>query len=428
MKFIKSILALIITLSLCIAQDINISGTVTGTGGTAIAGAAVMMEIYGYKDTTDASGNFILAGTGVINEQMNQPVPYTLSAIIKNGLLCLNVQKKLVVEIITYTLQGKIISAINKTMDAGIHSIALPQTGAGIYFYKIKTGSNELVLKSHSIGRVSAGTMLSLYGSSSIASTGHKKGYDPINDVIAITKAGYLNYKVIVTNSDTSSIEIEMLVCADTVVDIDGNVYQAVQIGNQVWMAENLRTTKYNNGTEIPHVTDNAEWGNLSTAAYCYYNNTSNADIIKKYGALYNWHVVNTKKLAPSGWHVSDTTDWNILKFYLIANGYNWDGTTSGNKIAKSLAAQTDWSSDTGQGVIGNDLTKNNRSGFSALGGGFRSDTGGFLTQNRHGIWWCSEVQSASGAWYSRLYYNTDYLFELNCHKNTGCSVRLVKD
>ena len=152
-----------------------------------------------------------------------------------------------------------------------------------------------------------------------------------------------------------------------TVKDADGNIYTSVKIGDQVWTVENLRTTKYNDGTAIPVVKDSAAWVALKTPGYCYYNNTTNAGSIKKYGALYNWYVVNTGKLAPEGWHVPTDSEWTNMENYLVLNGYNWDGTkdtAEDNKIAKSLAAKTDWSTHTTAGIIGNDLTKNNSSGF----------------------------------------------------------------
>jgi uncharacterized protein (TIGR02145 family) len=222
-----------------------------------------------------------------------------------------------------------------------------------------------------------------------------------------------------------------------TLTDEDGNVYQAVKIGNQVWMAENLRTTKYNDGTAIPHVADTTTWASLTTPGYCYYNNTTNADSIKKFGALYNWYAVDTKKLAPTGWRVPDTTDWNTLQEYLIANGYNWDGTTTGNKIAKSLAAKSDWVKDTaggitwGGGAIANDLTKNGSSGFSALPGGNCSypnfNAVGFRVIGHWGFWWSSTV-ATYGAYCRYLDDTGDEFFTYNTKGSCGFSVRLVKD
>jgi uncharacterized protein (TIGR02145 family) len=163
-------------------------------------------------------------------------------------------------------------------------------------------------------------------------------------------------------------------------------------------MVENLKTTKYNDGTSIPFVSDTTVWSNLTTPGYCWYNDDfSNKEL---FGALYNWYAVNTGKLAPAGWHVPTVADWTTLQDYLIANGYNWDGTTTSNKIAKAMAAQTDWSTSTKTGSIGNDLSKNNTSGFSALPGGHRYYNGYFgFSQLDFGNWWSATVYVESSAY-----------------------------
>jgi uncharacterized protein (TIGR02145 family) len=232
-----------------------------------------------------------------------------------------------------------------------------------------------------------------------------------------------------------------MIANAGNVTDTDGNVYQTVRIGGQVWMAENLRVTRYNDGTAITKITDTAEWANiynntLKTPAYCFYNNTTNADSIKKYGALYNWYTVNTKKLAPAGWHVPTDSEWTVMENYLVLQGYNYDGTTdtsSQNKIAMALAAKTDWGSgpygDAGSPCI--NLTKNNSSGFSALPGGFRQYWGAFARQNGDGGWWSATQSNADRAFYRYLYPNFNYLDRVSSIGGfmcSGFSVRLVKD
>jgi uncharacterized protein (TIGR02145 family) len=214
----------------------------------------------------------------------------------------------------------------------------------------------------------------------------------------------------------------------NTVTDIEGNVYNTITIGTQVWMVENLKTTKYNDGTVIPLVTDNTDWGNRTTPGYCWYNNDS-AMYKNIYGALYNWYTVNTGKLAPTGWHVPTDTEWTTLENYLIANGYNYDGSTSGYYYAKSLAATTDWAIDSGTGTIGNDLTKNNRSGFSALPGGYRNiGNGTFHYVGRYGNWWSSTEYYTGNAWYRGMYYGVSYVHRLNYDKQNGFSVRCVRD
>jgi uncharacterized protein (TIGR02145 family) len=215
---------------------------------------------------------------------------------------------------------------------------------------------------------------------------------------------------------------------SSTVTDIEGNVYNTVKIGTQVWMLENLKTTKYNDGTAIPLVTDSTAWTYLSTPAYCWYKNDA-ATYKNKYGALYNWYVVNTGKLAPTGWHVATDAEWTTLENYLTANGYNYDGSTSGDYYAKSLAATTDWATDSGTGTIGNDLTKNNRSGFSALPGGYRNnDDGTFNVVGDNGYWWSSTESSSGYAWYRDVGYRGSSVYRDNDGKQGGFSVRCVRD
>jgi uncharacterized protein (TIGR02145 family) len=226
-------------------------------------------------------------------------------------------------------------------------------------------------------------------------------------------------------------VKIKMIASTGDMTDADGNVYQTVRIGNQVWTVENLRTTKYNDGSAIPLDTLKHTWVNNTTPKYCYYNNTANSVSIKKYGALYNWHIVsptNIKKLAPAGWHVPTDAEWDTLENYLITEGYNWDTTTTGNKTAKSLAIQTDWQTYITAGTIGCDLTKNNGSGFSALGGGSRNYDGNFDDQSGSGSWWCTTEYNTSSAWYRCLSYSYNNLFRFSSFKSSGFSVRLLRD
>ena len=214
---------------------------------------------------------------------------------------------------------------------------------------------------------------------------------------------------------------------AGTVKDADGNKYNTVKIGNQVWMVENLKTTKYNDGTPIPNVTDNSEWANLTTGAYCNYDNLeSNA---ATYGRLYNWYAVNTGKLAPKGWHVPTDDDWTILENYLIANGYNYDGTLDEDKIAKSLCAKTNWELSDEAGTPGAAPENNNSTGFTALPGGYRYGyTGAFDHIGEYGLWWSSTEGNETNAYSRHLGYDYEDLYRNGYGKDYGFSVRLVRD
>jgi uncharacterized protein (TIGR02145 family) len=216
-----------------------------------------------------------------------------------------------------------------------------------------------------------------------------------------------------------------------TVTDADGNVYRTVRIGNQVWTAENLRTTKYNDGSPVALDTSTTNWNGAATPNYCFPDNSTDQDSIRKYGAYYNWQVVspgNSRKIAPQGWHVPSDAEWDSLESFLIANGRNWDGATTGDRIAKALAAETDWRADTTAGAVGNDLTKNNQSGFSALPGGCRGNTGRFGPRGDFDYWWSATEADSAHAWGRDLYYNHDYLNRGSHYKSCGFSVRLVRD
>jgi uncharacterized protein (TIGR02145 family) len=233
------------------------------------------------------------------------------------------------------------------------------------------------------------------------------------------------NYSTIVTDVPTGdkTTTFNFVACKDA----DGNNYTTVTIGTQTWMGENLKTTRYNDRTDIPLVTDDTAWGDLNTPGYCWYNNDA-ATYKNTYGALYNFYTVNAGNLAPTDWHVPTDAEWTTLDNYLTANGYNYDGSTSGNYYAKSLAATINWTTDTGTGVIGSDLSKNNSTGFSAMPGGYRSNNGGFFNTGDSGYWWSSTELETYDAWFRYLNYFHSNLYRDLYYAGYGFSVRCVRD
>jgi uncharacterized protein (TIGR02145 family) len=229
------------------------------------------------------------------------------------------------------------------------------------------------------------------------------------------------------TNStnDTNNVPVNGI----ALTDIDGNGYHSITLGGQTWTVENLKSTRYNDGTPIPQVTDDKAWDTLgkhSGAGYCWYNNDiANKD---KYGALYNWFAIESKKLAPAGWHIPTEAERTTLTNHLIAGGYNWDSTTAGNKIAKSLAAKTEWAATTGSGAIGNDLTKNNASGFSAFPGGYRGIYGVCFDIGYTARWWSAPVADKNYVNAPQLLWESDTLATTWNTQRGGYSVRLVKN
>jgi uncharacterized protein (TIGR02145 family) len=210
----------------------------------------------------------------------------------------------------------------------------------------------------------------------------------------------------------------------ESVTDIDGNVYPIVQIGDQVWMAENLKTTTYNDGTPIELVENNADWSNNTTGAYCWYNNNE-AFSANTYGALYNWYTVNSGNLCPDGWHVPTDAEWKTLEMYLgmsqaEANNTGYRGTNEGSKLAGNAALWND-------GNLEND-SEFGSSGFTALPGGRRGSNGSFDYAGGRGYWWSATEYDAIYAWGRYLYYYFSFVTRNYYTKVDGFSVRCLRN
>jgi uncharacterized protein (TIGR02145 family) len=203
-----------------------------------------------------------------------------------------------------------------------------------------------------------------------------------------------------------------------TVTDIDGHIYQTVQIGTQTWMAENLRTTKYRNGDLIPNVTNATQWSLLTTGAWVHYNNDSQYE--NPYGKLYNWFTVaDPRNVCPTGWHVPTDAEWSTFINYLdpTANGGN-NTNNAGGKM-KSIGTQY-WQSPNGGAT--------NESGFSGLPGGYRLYDGTFYLVGNYGSWWSSAEYDTASALTRFLYYSLGSVSRDHGYKEDGLSVRCLRD
>lgn len=192
------------------------------------------------------------------------------------------------------------------------------------------------------------------------------------------------------------------------VTDIDGNIYHTIQIGTQLWMVENLKTTHYRNGDPIPNVTDDTGWHDLTTGAYCNYNNDTSYAAI--YGRLYNWYSVDdSRNIAPEGWHVPTDNDWQVLIDYLGGPD------SAGGKLKET--GTTHW--------LTPNLGATNESGFTALPGGYRGSY--FYEIGYSGKWW-SSTQYSYWAWYRTMKSDTPEIFNSYYILIDGYSVRCIKN
>jgi uncharacterized protein (TIGR02145 family) len=206
-----------------------------------------------------------------------------------------------------------------------------------------------------------------------------------------------------------------------TLSDIDGNVYKTIKIGNQVWMAENLRVTKFNDGMVIPLVTDGIAWQNMTLPSYCWYDTTgSNYKDYEQdtFGALYNYHVVEEGKICPIGWSVPTDSTWTVLTTFLTDNGYGTGG--SGDDIAESMTSSFGW-------ISWSSPKPNNSSGFTGLpAGAIRNRTFNSIGEKAH--WWSSTEDESTNVWARFLWRSWDYVSRVYYQKNTGFSVRCLRD
>ncbi len=191
-------------------------------------------------------------------------------------------------------------------------------------------------------------------------------------------------------------------------VTYNGYTYKTVYIANREWFAENLRTTKYNNNTDIPLVTDDNEWNNLTTPAYCWYNNDQST-YGNTYGALYNWYTVNTGELCPDGWHVPTDDEWIELKDYVHGVTFSLKEVGTEHWESPNYAASDDF-------------------GFTALPGGMRPNV--FLNIGSHGYWWSATEDTTTDvekSW-SIIFQDSPTIRRVGFSKERGLSVRCIKD
>ncbi len=203
--------------------------------------------------------------------------------------------------------------------------------------------------------------------------------------------------------------------CRKTVTDIDGNQYRTVKIGGEIWMAENLRTTRYNDGEPIPNITSAGEWVSLTEGAYCWYDNDK--EQWSGYGALYNWYAVETGKLCPDGWRVPSAEEWSGL---IESMG----GIYEAGAQMKSRSTEPDphprWD-------IPNEGAAD-RFRFEALPGGWRVLTGGFHSVGNGAFWWSSTETDSAEARYVAAGSAGERVMHTREMKIYGMSIRCIKE
>jgi uncharacterized protein (TIGR02145 family) len=216
------------------------------------------------------------------------------------------------------------------------------------------------------------------------------------------------------------AVQVESIIIGipgPNISDVEGNSYKTVTIGTQQWMAENLKVSKYNDGSIIPKITDDSQWQTITTGAWSYYNNDLANN--SKYGKLYNWYAVsstmngnNNNNVCPSGWHVPTDTEWTVLSDYL-------GGIISAGGKMKEIGINN-W--------VNPNTDATNTSLFTGLPGGYRYVNGSYYSIGESGYWWSSSENNTNEAWYRPLSNNSGTLNKEYNVKRNGFSVRCLKD
>ena len=263
------------------------------------------------------------------------------------------------------------------------------------------------------------------------------------NDSIYFWKNGQLLAQRSIKTADLDSITFKrptpptgINIAGPNVTDIDGNTYQSVTNCGLTFTKSNLNVSKYSDGTPIPQVQNQSQWDNLTTGAWCYYNNDPANGAV--YGKLYNWYAVAgiydaasatnpalRKKLAPAGWHVPSDGEWSSLINCLDPNadGGNNLPNIAGGKMKATGTIQA------GTGLWQNPNTyATNASGFTGLPAGCRDGNGPFYGVGNDGFWWSSSENFTSNAWFRNLSYNDGNAYSYYYNKRFGFSVRCVRD
>jgi uncharacterized protein (TIGR02145 family) len=372
-----------------------INGTIQGrvmntAGDTLIGSASVSTNPPTSAVSTDAQGNYTINSVSAGQ--------YTVGAS-KDGY---NIGSVAVSVVAGQTTTADIYLGINGTIFSAPTITTQPQSqtvtvGQSVTFSVTATGTAPLWYQWYKDGAKISGASSSSYSIPNVQAG----------------NAGTFTVKVsngTLPNATSNGAVLTVNPASGTVNDIDGNVYHTVAIGTQVWTVENLKATRYKDSTAIPLVTDNAAWAALTTPGYCW-NNNDPATYKNTYGALYNWHTVNTGKLAPTGWHVPTDSEWTVLITYLGGES------VAGGKLKE--AGTSHWlSPNTGA---------TNETGFSALPGGCRYSAGTFNNVGSFGIWWTATAYDASYSWDRHLYYEFAYVSRIFNYAD-GFSVRCIKD
>ena len=410
------------------AYALDYTITFTGGGGSSTVGAVLVKNITKNTSVTVPAGGVLNLTDAATSFNLTDANDAQITHSQQNGIATVNISSDLSgpTQLSVFSVDGRQLATFRHNMLQGINSfeIALP---TGISIFKVKGNgisySTKLINQSTSTNTPS----IKLIGETPIALNKAQKA-PPVIPVISMAytagdqikyKSSSIGYTSIVTEIPTSSANVHFNYTK--AMDIDENEYNVVTIGTQIWLVENLKTTKFRNGDLIPNITAANTWGTTTTPAWSDYSNSAANGT--KYGHLYNWYAaVDAKNIAPEGWHVPTDAEWTTLTTYVSTHL----GTSV--NIPKALASTTDWASHLLANALGNNTAINNSTGFSVLPSGYRDGAGASNSITYYSFLWTTLELNATTAWCRWFDYSTTTVIRVNGQKKSGYAIRCVKD
>jgi uncharacterized protein (TIGR02145 family) len=405
--------------------------TLTGLCISNGAGATVQLEVSGNTGLgryglVSASNQQVIASnnTGFFDMASYPPGNYlaghisvesiaTLSGVTNVNQLtgCFHISNYL--NISSYTVQGGTITPLGTTtLTGGLLSFQVAGNSGPLGRWVLLNESGSQVLLHNASGTFSFDGMNT--GTYRVVHIAFGPDFDTANANPQNPQGCVAASNIVFVTVEPASVQ-----CPENLMDIGGNVYPVVQIGNQCWTAKNLNTDFYDNGEMVPLITDNSAWqalGSGQTGAWSYYNNDPLSEVF--YGKLYNFYAVTDPRgLCPAGWHVPTDDDYTLLTDFL------------GGLLDAGGKMKTTGTTGLGGGLwVTPNAGATNESGFSAVPGGYRSSAGQFYSIGTFGSLWTSTATDALVGWYRGLASYNGSVFRSTCDKRDGCTVRCVMD
>ncbi|WP_318350953.1 FISUMP domain-containing protein [Aquipluma nitroreducens] len=416
----KPILFIFLSLSVLILHAQNYLINFSGTGSSTTVETVTVENLTQGKSITFAGSKTLhlmdkVTGNTPLLEYIDYPMIVYPNPSSGDFQVQFEAQKSGMVTVAIYDISGREINEQQQRIKSGFQSFKIDGLGNGVFTIQVLLEDRKFTQKVVCNGKTNSNVSITYNGLSEVNQNKTTLKNASIEQTWQYNEGDRLKfqgtsgkYSTIVMDVPTQSktLSFDFVECADA----DGNNYPVVKIGNQLWMAENLRTTKYRTGDVIPQIYDDKDWDSLNSlniGGYCWYQN--NANNIKFFGALYQYSTVtDTLKIAPIGWHIPTSEEWKTLIAYL-------DGNSAGNKLKES--GKTHWEQPIQAGT--------NESGYSAGPGGYRYS--GFWGIGHEGYWWSSTESSTSDAYRVGLIINDPSCQITTINKLYGLSVRCIK-